>query len=64
MGLQLRSLQHWMRCQLNLLCFPDVIMISIDMKNIYFNLSKDSVVYGDSAYTDYYNEQVNSESLV
>jgi hypothetical protein len=32
------------------------------MKNMFFNLPEESIVYGDSAYTDYYNEQVCSEA--
>jgi hypothetical protein len=29
---------------------------------MFFNLQDDSIVYGDSAYTDYYNEQICSEA--
>ena len=32
------------------------------MRNMFFNLPENSIVYGDSAYTDYYNEQVCSEA--
>ncbi|HBH82394.1 MAG: hypothetical protein A2X05_15580 [Bacteroidetes bacterium GWE2_41_25] len=39
-------------------CYHDID----GMKNMFFNLPEDSTVYGDSAYTDYYNEQVCSEA--
>jgi hypothetical protein len=32
------------------------------MKNMFFDLPGNSIVYGVSAYTDYYNEQVCSEA--
>jgi len=32
------------------------------MRNIFFDLPEHSIVYGNSAYTDYYNEQVCSEA--
>ena len=39
-------------------CYHDID----GMKNMHFNLPEDSIVYGDSAYTDYYNEQVCNEA--
>jgi hypothetical protein len=39
-------------------CYHDID----GMKNMFFNLPENSTVYGDSAYTDYYYEQVCSEA--
>lgn len=35
-------------------CYHDID----GMKNMFFALPEHSMVYGDNAYTDYYNEQV------
>jgi hypothetical protein len=41
-------------------CYHDID----GMKNMFFNLPGNSIVYGDSAYTDYYYEQVAAKQKV